>query len=257
MAPSFATACCRCMWPFGIRCGRALFPDPKKDEDRDEEEQHLLGNVIDSDEEQADALSPDQIRRFLDESKASRSSSSASSSRQPRSHVSSAPGTAGIAAGGTGLVGKTLSEQHGSSGRLVNEHDELFDEEFDDEPESLVVGAVFRPPGGVPSGEGSFTPEETGGAGLGFGGIASKQRAAAAGAAAAGSPPQGFFIGDDDDDDDEVTGPSVVLAASSSYGPGGRLGAGEDACMVTSQQALGVLPSAESLMKSVDDGLQC
>lgn len=61
-----AGACCRCLWP--LSGGSSKFPGPPG-ENQDEEAEHLLDAVIESDDEQAAPLSSDQIRRYLDESK--------------------------------------------------------------------------------------------------------------------------------------------------------------------------------------------
>lgn len=141
------------MWPLAGRPRLGGFPDPKKDEDyRNEEEDHLLEAVIDSDDEQADTLSPDQIRRYLDESrtKADPSQSGTSGSndalveRLGRGRASSNEAHCSSNSRST-----SRTRKRASAAPLVDECDELFDEEFEDEPDNVVVGAKLRPQNGV------------------------------------------------------------------------------------------------------------
>lgn len=148
----------------------------------------MLDSVLESDDEQADALSPDQIRRYLDESRArgearrrrvvahpgSDEDSDDSSCRQENvgERELAPPEWRGRQSlGREKLVddvehetsrGPELLQMDGpSSGRscssgaatastsaapslpLVDEYDDLFDEDFEDELDSVVVGAKF------------------------------------------------------------------------------------------------------------------
>ncbi|CAK9081921.1 unnamed protein product [Durusdinium trenchii] len=209
MATTFMHTCCRCMWPFGGSRALAYFSD-KKNEDHDEEEaHHLLGNVIDSDDEQvqADALSPDQIKRFLDASKSSRSA------------VSSRPRESRMQGGASALAHRTAA----SKPAPVGEYDELFDEELEDEPETLGAKPWTGRWDDDPA---SFSPVETGGRGLGFGrGDARPQKPLLNGKARplVGSPTtrEGSRQNDDeeDEDDEEVAGPPIMLPSSPSFLP--------------------------------------
>lgn len=135
-----ANACCRCMWPLIGRSGRG-FPDPKGEEGRSEEEERLLDSVLESDDEQADPLSADQIKRYLDESRArSEEECEAFDDQEPdRRCGRSYPQPQGHR-GRPAQLHMTPTRQN-SSAPLVDEYDELFDEEFEDEPENVVVGA--------------------------------------------------------------------------------------------------------------------
>ncbi|CAJ1451141.1 unnamed protein product, partial [Effrenium voratum] len=166
---NFVHTCCRCMWPFGGLRTLGYF-DAKKNEDHDEEEaNHLLGNVIDSDDEQlqADALSPDQIKRFLDASKSSRSSSRRydATSRTASAASASASAAARRSGGEPAIIGAGAPSLSVLASRS-RAYDELLDEDLD-EPDNL--GAKLRLPArGQDEG---FSPVDTGGRGLGFGGM--------------------------------------------------------------------------------------
>lgn len=149
--------CCRCAWPLLHRVtGRAAL---KKNDD-DEEQVHLLANVVDSDDEQANRLSADDIKRYLDESRCDECSteSSMSGTLQMRSggcargqrrgsspSSSSGPGgtsssqSAGGSSAGAGRASKVASAV--APGPLVDEMDDIFDDDFEDEPARVVVGA--------------------------------------------------------------------------------------------------------------------
>jgi len=217
------------MWPFGGSRALAYFADPKKNEDYDEEEaHHLLGNVIDSDDEQAqaDALSPDQIKRFLDASKSSRASSSSTSWQR---EVRTAPG----AGDQTGLTSRSAAcakpTARSASTSAPGEYDELFDEELEDEPEN--VGAKFRYLAKSSAADDSFSPVETDGRGLGFGGA--KPRADAQNAMAVGTLANqlkgnsSLLYEEDDEDEDEVAGPMILPSSPPAFLP--NLGTGHGA----------------------------
>jgi len=217
---SFVHACCRCMWPFGGSRALAYFSDSKKNEDyEDEESHHLLGNVIDSDDEQvqADALSPDQIKRFLDASKSSRPSTSSAQSRREPGRRQGAGDDAGLSR----PVGATPATRSASTS-APGEYDEFFDEELEDEPEN-VVGAKFRylAKRTAPEDSGSFSPMETDGRGLGFGGARPPPPeprgppAVPVTAHATGS--LSFGKEEDDDDDDEVAGPLILPSSPPAF----------------------------------------
>lgn len=192
------------MWPFGGSRALAYFAD-KKNEDHDEEEaHHLLGNVIDSDDEQvqADALSPDQIKRFLDASKSTRSATSNISNRPRESRM---PGPS-----------STLAHRTSASTKAAVEYDELFDEELEDEPENFGAGKNW----GLED-PASFSPVDTGGRGLGFGRADFRSPKLANGQAqplaSSSQPARGsrkYEDNEDDEDDEEVAGPPIMLPAS-------------------------------------------
>ena len=157
----FTSACCRCgpRWlGFGFGA-RGSFPDPKKDEDYNEEEvSHLLDNVTESDDEeeqqQAHALRSDEIKRYLD-----RSGSVWSTPEK-------ANGRAGSPSEGkqSAYVERRSREIQPVPPQFVDEYDELFDEEFEDEPaENVVVGARSI------ASQGSVTGPVGAGAGAGAG----------------------------------------------------------------------------------------
>lgn len=132
------------------RSGQWQFPHPG----RDEEEERLLDDVLDSDDEQADALSPDQIRRMLDESrKQSRrsegrhhdSSEGLRSRSSPDSYADAAHELEGRARAMPPPEAVELDLTSSKSAPLVDEFDDLLDAEFEDEPENVVVGAKFPP----------------------------------------------------------------------------------------------------------------
>lgn len=213
------------MWPFGGSRALAYFAD-KKNEDHDEEEaHHLLGNVIDSDDEQvqADALSPDQIKRFLDASKSTRSATSNISNRPRESRM---PGPS-----------STLAHRTSASTKAAVEYDELFDEELEDEPENFGAGKNWSLEDPA-----SFSPVDTGGRGLGFGRADFRSPKFANGQAqplaSSSQPARGsrkYEDDEDDEDDEEVAGPPIMLPASPSFLPpqmgfGGLSQAAQDVC---------------------------
>jgi len=223
------------MWPFGGSRALAYFAD-KKNEDHDEEEaHHLLGNVIDSDDEQAqaDALSPDQIKRFLDASKSSRSANSSTS----RPCDSRMPGPS-----------STLA--HRTSSTKAAEYDELFDEELEDEPE---IGA--RRNWNRLEDSGSFSPVDTGGRGLGFGRTfrspnPPKQPNGKAQPAPALSPLQRGpkkYEDDEDEDDEEVAGPAIMLPASSPSFLQSQMGFSADRPLPTFHKGLTALTHTDAV----------
>lgn len=113
------------------------FPHPKGEDDgNEEEEERLLDNVIESDDEQADTLTPDQIRKYIDEN-------------QRQGGRLDAYNGSGGARGVPELVGKGDTPSRGGllHPPLVDEYDELFDEDFEVEPDNVVVGAKLRPAG--------------------------------------------------------------------------------------------------------------
>eukprot|EP00929_Paragymnodinium_shiwhaense_P013383 TRINITY_DN121244_c0_g1_i1.p1 TRINITY_DN121244_c0_g1~~TRINITY_DN121244_c0_g1_i1.p1 ORF type:complete len:454 (+),score=116.97 TRINITY_DN121244_c0_g1_i1:115-1476(+) len=148
----YPAACCRCMFPLFAKT--ASFPAVKlTDEERNEENQHLLQDVLDSDDEQADTLSADQIERYLHETRArgrraevetrngdglrnrgtadrKRGSASGSSSRSPDRGKPSSHALREVDDGSSRRSGELFDGE---------EDDELFDEE--DELENVVVGA--------------------------------------------------------------------------------------------------------------------
>jgi len=139
------SSCCRCVWPFVGKKASPKFPDVD-DIEHNEEEDHLLDNVIESDDEQADPLSPDQIRRYLDESR-------------------DRGGDLEVVKGGGDRPGRAeqlLFQRHARSS-LVDEHDELFDEDLEDAPDGGVVAGARLPRGGggkfAGSGNGGFSEE--------------------------------------------------------------------------------------------------
>lgn len=113
------------------------FPHPKGEDDgNEEEEERLLDNVIESDDEQADTLTPDQIRKYIDEN------------QRQGGRLDAYNGSSG-ACGVPELVGKGDTSSRGGllHPPLVDEYDELFDEDFEVEPDNVVVGAKLRPAG--------------------------------------------------------------------------------------------------------------
>lgn len=150
-----ANACCRCVFPF---FGRPSFPAPKlTDEDKHEEEQHLLQDVLDSDDEQADTLTSEEIKRYLAESRSKSRSSEMESSkridgglrqRSGRDARQDSPSSSPDGDRGGGMpkehalreVDEATSSRR-AAGELFDpeEEDDLFDEE--EEPENVVVGA--------------------------------------------------------------------------------------------------------------------
>mmetsp|Transcript_1027 Transcript_1027/g.2641 ORF Transcript_1027/g.2641 Transcript_1027/m.2641 type:complete len:407 (-) Transcript_1027:77-1297(-) len=162
MAWLINVACCRCV-P-GLR--RRAWADPKKDDEYNEETARLLDSVLDSDDEQgADALSPEEIRRFLDASRAGRLSadsagaptatraSSTSSSSTAPAHRAVGRRVLGRGGGDSGELRLAQPPQDMQMGHLSpvrtlapvpmlidGDYDELFDEELEDEPEHVIVG---------------------------------------------------------------------------------------------------------------------
>jgi len=154
----FEIACCRCVaWPF-LPGRAARFPDPKLVDEDNEEQARLLDSVLDSDDEQADALSSDQIKRYLDESRARGKEGRGSGMRQREACGGSTssrgssremgPGQRGTASSSSSSRGPALIQMDPATSRdrstpLVDEYDDLFDEELD-EPDNVVVGAKPR-----------------------------------------------------------------------------------------------------------------
>lgn len=199
----------------------------------------MLGNVIDSDDEQAqaDALSPDQIKRFLDASKSSRASSSSTSWQRD---VRTAPG----AGDQSGLTSRSAAcakpTARSASTSAPGEYDELFDEELEDEPEN--VGAKFRYlASSSAADDDSFSPVETDGRGLGFGGA--KPRADAQNATAVGTLANqlkgnsSLLYEEDDEDEDEVAGPMVLPSSPPAFLPDLGTGHGAGASFDTAFRA--------------------
>lgn len=122
------------MWPIVGRPNQLGFPHPKGEDDcNEEEEERLLDNVIESDDEQADTLTPDQIRKYIDEN-------------QRQGGRLDAYNGGGGARGSPELSGKEDTSSRGGllHPPLVDEYDELFDEDFEVEPDNVVVGAKLR-----------------------------------------------------------------------------------------------------------------
>eukprot|EP00747_Dinoflagellata_sp_TGD_P165897 gnl/TRDRNA2_/TRDRNA2_187883_c0_seq1.p1 gnl/TRDRNA2_/TRDRNA2_187883_c0~~gnl/TRDRNA2_/TRDRNA2_187883_c0_seq1.p1 ORF type:complete len:384 (+),score=71.86 gnl/TRDRNA2_/TRDRNA2_187883_c0_seq1:83-1234(+) len=146
----FASACCRCAWwPMAGRRGNPRFPDAhESDDDRNEEEDHLLmENVIESDDEQADPLSPDQIKRYLDESRRQEDHGSAEDDRdeirerRPGQRDTHMPMSSRNASQGRCQTFDIGSAKEGRSGVVVDEYDDIFTEELDEECDNVVMGA--------------------------------------------------------------------------------------------------------------------
>lgn len=231
------------MWPFGGSRALAYFAD-KKNEDHDEEEaHHLLGNVIDSDDEQvqADALSPDQIKRFLDASKSTRSATSNISNRPRESRM---PGPS-----------STLAHRTSASTKAAVEYDELFDEELEDEPENFGAGKNWSLEDPA-----SFSPVDTGGRGLGFGRADFRSPKLANGQAqplaSSSQPARGsrkYEDDEDDKDDEEVAGPPIMLPASPSFLPP-QMGFGG---LSQAAQALPSFPQSNGLTLNAGESVKC
>jgi len=148
-----------------------LFNQPSRfselvDEDRNEEEVRLLDNVLESDDEQADALSHEQIKRYLDESRArgkvgrqhdaSDGRADDAESKASGRAVFPGPGrrngrtAAAVDSKRPAMIQMDGPPQTKSAAHFVDEYDDLFDEELEDEPENVVVGAKLKAPVGNP-----------------------------------------------------------------------------------------------------------
>lgn len=125
-----ANACCKCLLPFFSRKGPLSLSDVADyDQEHNEEEDRLLDSVIESDDEQADPLSPDQIRRYIDESRA-KGNKFNGGDRTLKAALGVDTANSLSACQGRGVAAPLVVEQY----------DDLFDEEFDEEPENVVVG---------------------------------------------------------------------------------------------------------------------
>eukprot|EP00927_Polykrikos_kofoidii_P001907 TRINITY_DN10741_c0_g2_i1.p1 TRINITY_DN10741_c0_g2~~TRINITY_DN10741_c0_g2_i1.p1 ORF type:complete len:360 (-),score=76.30 TRINITY_DN10741_c0_g2_i1:23-985(-) len=144
----FAAACCRCMLPL-VTGHPSRFGETKlSDDEKCEEEQCLLDNVIDSDEEQAETLDPKQIRGYLEASRAKGTGGRQLESRDARDGVSGPTQTT--------MQVESTRARGGVSAPLVDDYDDLFDEELDDEPENVVVDAKKPKVSRSSAGVGSF-----------------------------------------------------------------------------------------------------
>merc|ERR1712187_104630 len=101
---------------------------------------------IDSDEEQADTLSPDQIRRFIDESRTRRDAADDSSHPAELSErIDRGRGSSNDSHHNRTSRSNSRTRRRVCAAPLVDEGDELFDEEFEDDAENVVVGAKLKP----------------------------------------------------------------------------------------------------------------
>mmetsp|Transcript_139 Transcript_139/g.375 ORF Transcript_139/g.375 Transcript_139/m.375 type:complete len:242 (+) Transcript_139:92-817(+) len=123
-------ACCRCRCLHPLLYRSRLTGLHRDDDVVNEEEEHLLQDVIDSDEEQANPLSPDQIKRYLDETDGK------DQQLEPRFSGTST---------GSHDASRPMGTRQRVSAPVVDDYDELFDEDFEDEPDKVVVGAKSRP----------------------------------------------------------------------------------------------------------------
>lgn len=167
-------ACCRCMWPILGGGSAADRPFPKAPCPSDKEHEHateedcLLGNVIDSDDEQADPLSPDQIKRYIETSKMRAELGADDDDHDEHEGIARCRYNSTSRSKGSSLPreknvpmvsGSHLNRDKGGSvpsGRpsapsLMDEGDDLFDEELA-EPDDVVMGAK---PWILPSKDGS------------------------------------------------------------------------------------------------------